>query len=88
MEELKPYLVEDRLDELRSNESLEKHYDFALKMKADNEINKDNVEKVIEEAIGQIFLNVLKDAGVFKETEEGKAAFDKCRKKLLNLAVK
>lgn len=40
-------------------------------------INKDNIDEIIKNEIGLVFLEVLKDAGVFKRTEEGQAAFDR-----------
>ena len=39
------------------------------------DINDTNVKVIIEQEIGRVFLEVLKDAGVFKRTPEGKAAF-------------
>ena len=39
------------------------------------EMNADNVRAIIEEGIGEVFLKVLLDAGVFKRCPEGKAAF-------------
>lgn len=39
------------------------------------EMNESNVRSIIEEGIGEVFLRVLLDAGVFKRTPEGKAAF-------------
>ena len=36
----------------------------------------------IEEAIGIVFTKVLEDAGVYKRTEEGKAAFKRFVKSL------
>ena len=35
----------------------------------------DNAEAILKEEIGRVFLEVLRDAGVFKRTPEGKAAF-------------
>lgn len=42
-----------------------------------DEINEDNIEKIIQDEIGKVFLRVLLDAGVFKRTEKGKNAFEK-----------
>ena len=62
--------------DIRKDEVLEKHADwveeFAPKYA---EINQDNIDKIIEDEIGLVFMQVLEDAGVYKRTEEGKAAF-------------
>ena len=62
--------------DIRKDEVLEKHADwveeFATKYA---EINADNIDKIIEDEIGLVFMQVLEDAGVYKRTEEGKAAF-------------
>ena len=41
------------------------------------EINASNIDRIIEEEIGLVFMEVLEDAGVYKRTEEGQAAFDR-----------
>lgn len=46
----------------------------ALKEK-ENLITPENVTEIIYHAVGEIFLQVLKDAGVFKRDEQGKKAF-------------
>ncbi len=62
--------------DLRSDEMLEKHADWVdeFKTKYDS-ITKDNVEEIIQKEIGLVFSEVLEDAGVYKCTEEGRAAF-------------
>lgn len=47
-----------------------------------DEINENNVDSIIQNEIGKVFLNVLLDAGVFKRTPEGQKAFDKFIKTL------
>ena len=47
-----------------------------------DEINENNVDSIIQNEIGKVFLNVLLDAGVFKRTPEGQKAFDKFTKTL------
>ena len=47
-----------------------------------DEINENNVDSIIQNEIGKVFLNVLLDAGVFKITPEGQKAFDKFIKTL------
>ncbi|PGT98319.1 MULTISPECIES: UDP-glucose--hexose-1-phosphate uridylyltransferase [Bacillus] len=46
-----------------------------LKLQYDNGINEQNVQEVVREAVGQKFVQVLEDAGVFKRDEEGISAF-------------
>ena len=41
------------------------------------DINEENVEDILKEEIGQVFVKVLEDAGVYKCTEEGRKAFDR-----------
>ena len=40
-------------------------------------INEENIDEILHKEIGEVFLNVLKDAGVFKRNESGKKAFKK-----------
>lgn len=64
--------------DLRSTEALASHADWAegfLPKYLD--INADNVMDIIHEEIGLVFNEVLKDAGVYKCTEEGRAAFQR-----------
>ncbi len=39
------------------------------------DFSKENARAILEQEIGKVFLEVLKDAGVFKRTEKGKNAF-------------
>ena len=41
------------------------------------ELNKKNIDKILKEEVGKVFVNVLEHAGVYKRDEKGKAAFDK-----------
>ena len=36
-----------------------------------------NLDSIIQEEIGLVFAQVLEDAGVYKRTAEGQAAFDR-----------
>ncbi|WP_244833872.1 UDP-glucose--hexose-1-phosphate uridylyltransferase [Clostridium sp. BJN0001] len=40
-------------------------------------VDKNNIDDILKNEIGLVFLNVLLDAGVFKRTESGQKAFDK-----------
>lgn len=64
--------------DLRSDEVLEKHADWVeeFSVKYEN-IDASNIDKIIENEIGLVFMQVLEDAGVYKRTEEGQAAFDR-----------
>ena len=42
-----------------------------------DEITEENVWNIIKEEIGQVFVKVLEDAGVYKCTEEGRKFFDR-----------
>mgnify|MGYP000199406397 FL=1 len=37
----------------------------------------ENVEDILQQEIGKVFVKVLEDAGVYKCTEEGRKAFDR-----------
>lgn len=63
---------------LEEHEELEKHIDWVHEFVPKySEINKDNVMDILKEEIGQVFVKVLEDAGVYKCNEEGRKAFDR-----------
>lgn len=63
---------------VEEHEELLKHKEWADKICAKYaDINADNVMDILKEEIGQVFVGVLEDAGVYKCTEEGRAAFDR-----------
>ncbi len=64
--------------DLRQDEILEKHADWVEQFSAkyDN-IDASNIDEIIEKEIGEVFMHVLEDAGVYKRTQEGQAAFDR-----------
>ena len=74
MEELKEYILAGK--DLTSNENLAKHANWANAfMKKYDTINADNIDQIVKDEIGIVFTKVLECAGVFKQTEEGLAAF-------------
>ena len=74
MEELKEYILAGK--DLTSNENLAKHANWANAfMKKYDTINVDNIDQIVKDEIGIVFTKVLECAGVFKQTEEGLAAF-------------
>ena len=74
IEFLKEYILEGK--DIRSNEKIEKHADWVEKFLPEYEgINADNIEEILQQEIGKVFVHVLEDAGVYKCTEEGREAF-------------
>ncbi|HEL2739254.1 TPA: UDP-glucose--hexose-1-phosphate uridylyltransferase [Streptococcus suis] len=52
------------------------HQPWADRLKAEHpDVTEDTAEEVIRDSVGQIFARVLEDAGVYKRTPEGQAAF-------------
>ena len=57
---------------------LEQHAAWAKEIAARRtDLNKDNVDGILKEEIGHVFVHVLEDAGVYKCTDEGRAAFER-----------
>ncbi len=57
---------------------LEQHAAWAKEIAARRtDLNKDTVDDILKEEIGHVFVHVLEDAGVYKCTEEGRAAFER-----------
>lgn len=64
--------------DLHSTETLASHADWALKfMSKYDKIDESNIDDIINEEIGLVFKEVLECAGVYKCTDEGRAAFQK-----------
>ena len=64
-------------DDIRADEVLSKHADWADELKKQYTFTEENVDGILKDEIGRVFSKVLEHAGVFKRTEEGKAAFDR-----------
>ena len=76
MEQLADAILEGK--DIRSNEVLEKHADWVEEfLPKYTDITKENIMDILHEEIGQVFNQVLEDAGVYKQTEEGRAAFER-----------
>ena len=56
-------------------ESIEKHKEWYLAFKDKYEFTEENIDGILRAEIGRTFVEVLKDTGVFKDSEEGRAAF-------------
>ena len=76
LELLACYIVEGK--DIRSNEDIVKHADWVdgFLPKYDS-ITKENVMDILKEEIGQVFVKVLEDAGVYKCTEKGRKQFER-----------
>ncbi len=62
--------------DLRSMEEIEKHASWAEEfMKKYDRIDEDNIDQILQDEIGLVFMKVLEHAGVYKQTEEGLSAF-------------
>jgi UDPglucose--hexose-1-phosphate uridylyltransferase len=64
--------------DIRSNPEIEKHADWVdtFSPKYDH-IDAGNIDKILQDEIGEVFMHVLEDAGVYKQTQEGQKAFDR-----------
>ncbi|MDG3132706.1 UDP-glucose--hexose-1-phosphate uridylyltransferase [Streptococcus suis] len=52
------------------------HQEWANRLKSENPaVSEETVEQLVRNSVGQIFARVLEDAGVYKRTPEGQAAF-------------
>jgi len=69
--------------DIRKDEVLEKHADWvdSFSKKYDH-IDETNIDDIIQNEIGEVFMHVLEDAGVYKRTPEGQEAFDRFVKTL------
>ncbi len=64
--------------DIRQDEILGKHADWVEEFSAKYDtINAENIDKIFEDEIGLVFMQVLEDAGVYKRTEEGMRAFER-----------
>ncbi len=63
---------------LYDDEITAKHADWAYEfLKKYDEVDISNIDNVVKNEVGLVFLDVLKDAGVFKRTDKGQKAFIK-----------
>ncbi|MCI8863671.1 MAG: UDP-glucose--hexose-1-phosphate uridylyltransferase [Lachnospiraceae bacterium] len=71
---LEEYLVEGK--DVRSHEMLEKHGDWVDEfLPKYSRITRENVDGILKDEVGKVFMRVLEDAGVYKCTAEGREAF-------------
>ena len=62
-------------DDLRADETLAKHADWADELKTRYTFTAENAEEILRREVGAVFAQVLEHAGVFKCTPEGREAF-------------
>ncbi len=81
MELLKEYILAGK--DPASNATIEKHATWVSGfLPAYHAITEDNIEEILQNEIGKVFVKVLEDAGVYKCTKEGREAFLKFIKSL------
>jgi UDPglucose--hexose-1-phosphate uridylyltransferase len=75
LQQISEYLVHP-IARSQWEDSLQKHWDWYVELSQKYpQISRDNVNEMIKAEVGAKFQQVLEDAGVFKNTEEGRAAF-------------
>lgn len=71
---LKEYILTGK--DIAQNEDLAKHAEWVAEFLPHyTSITEENIDQILEQEIGKVFVQVLEDAGVYKWTEEGHAAF-------------
>ena len=64
--------------DIRGDELLAKHADWVEEfLPKYPEVTRDTIMDILHREIGDVFMQVLEDAGVYKRNEEGQAAFDR-----------
>ena len=63
--------------DIAADETLAKHADWVAELKKRYLFTEDNALEIILQETGKVFAEVLEDAGVYKNTAEGKAAFNR-----------
>lgn len=73
LQEVQHYLLD------QPNKIAEIHRPWADQLKTEfaDKLTAENVQQIVRRSVGQIFARVLEDAGVFKQTSAGQAAFDR-----------
>ena len=63
--------------DVRADETLEKHADWAEELKGRYTFTPENAMDILQKEVGKVFAQVLEHAGVYKCTGEGRAAFQR-----------
>ena len=61
--------------DLRADARLAPHADWAYEIAKSNRLTAENADGILRREVGAVFLRVLDDAGVYKRSAEGRAAF-------------
>lgn len=61
--------------DIRRQESIAKHANWCESLCSRYSFTPGNIDHILRQEVGKVFLQVLLDAGVYKRTEEGQAAF-------------
>lgn len=71
---LEEYILSGK--DIASNETLKKHATWVKEfLPKYNTIHKENIEEILQQEIGKVFVKVLENAGVYKCTAEGREGF-------------
>lgn len=74
LELLAEYIIDEK--DIRSSSEIEKHADWVMEFLPKYEtITEENVMDILKKEVGEVFVHVLEDAGVYKCTPEGRTAF-------------
>ncbi|MEG0289509.1 MAG: UDP-glucose--hexose-1-phosphate uridylyltransferase, partial [Carnobacterium sp.] len=76
LQEVEQYLLD------KPNDLADSHKEWANVLKAEKQPTAATVHHIVEEAVGEVFLRVLEDAGVYKQTLAGQTAFKRFIKTL------
>ncbi|MGM9886475.1 MAG: UDP-glucose--hexose-1-phosphate uridylyltransferase [Lactococcus sp.] len=71
LREVEKYLLDEQ------NQMAEMHKPWADQLKSTGHFTSENVEELVRQAVGNVFKEVLEDAGVFKTDATGQAGFDR-----------
>ena len=61
--------------DIRGDAALEKHADWAEGLQKQYTFTRENAMDILQKEVGKVFATVLEHAGVYKRTDEGRAAF-------------
>ena len=70
---MRDYIIDGK--DFAENEAIAKHKDWFERFKDNYSFTPENTEDILKAEIGRTFERVLEDAGVYKRTPEGNAAF-------------
>lgn len=77
IELLKLHLINNDINSVKNSDQLNKHYIWSKMLMEKYNFTFDNINSILNNEVAEVFLNVLKDAGMFKDNKQGKKAFTK-----------